>query len=95
MKITEDTVRHLCDLAALRLGPEEVKRMRRDLERILEYVEQLSGIDTREVPPTAHVLDIPTPTREDGPGTALPVEEALRNAPQESRHSFVVPKVIE
>lgn len=95
MKINAETVRSLCELARLRLDPEEAERMRRDLERILDYAEALSELDTRNVPPTAHVLDIPTPARVDEVEGQLAVDEALRNAPRKEGHAFVVPKVIE
>jgi aspartyl-tRNA(Asn)/glutamyl-tRNA(Gln) amidotransferase subunit C len=95
VKITDETVRQLCDLARLHLEPAEAERMRDDLEKILDYVEKLSELDTTGIPPTSHVVEMPTPTREDEPEGILPVEEALRNAPSASGNAFVVPKVIE
>jgi len=95
MRISADTVLKLADLARLRLDPEEVERMQRDLEAILEYVEKLSELDTSEVPPTAHVLDITTPFRADHVADLLPVDEAVRNAPRHDDSSMIVPKVIE
>jgi len=95
MKITGETVRQLCELARLHLEPEEAERMRRDLARILDYVEKLSELDTTGIPPTSHVVEMPTPTREDRGERVLSVEEALRNAPRVSGSAFVVPRVIE
>ncbi len=95
MKITAETVRELADLAALELAPEDSERMQRDLEAILGYVEKLSELDTSGVPPTAHLLDLATPMREDRVAGTLPVEEAVRNAPEHDRSSMIVPKVIE
>ncbi len=95
MKITAETVQELCDLARLHLDPDEAERMRNDLERILEYVEKLSELDTEGVPPTAHVVEIATPLRPDEASGVLPVEEAVRNAPATEGGAFVVPKVLE
>lgn len=95
MKITSETVRSLASLAALELSPEEVERMRRDLDAILAYVEKLSELDTADVPPTAHVLDIATPFRPDEVCGVLPVSEAVRNAPEHDDTSMIVPKVID
>jgi aspartyl-tRNA(Asn)/glutamyl-tRNA(Gln) amidotransferase subunit C len=95
MKITPETVRELCDLARLPLDPDEAERMRSDLERILHYVEKLSELETEGVSPTSHVIEIATPMRADEVRGVLPVEDAVRNAPQEAGGSFVVPKVIE
>ncbi len=95
MKITAESVRELCDLASLRLDPEEAERMRDDLERILDYVGILSELDTEGVPPTSHVIEIATPLREDEVRGILAVEDVVSNAPRERDGSFVVPKVIE
>ena len=95
MKITAESVQELCDLASLRLDPEEAERMRDDLERILDYVGMLSELDTEGVPPTSHVIEIATPLREDEVRGVLPVEDVVSNAPRERDGSFVVPKVIE
>ncbi len=95
MKIRTETVRALADLASLELAPEEVERMRRDLDAILAYVEKLSELDTSDVPPTAHVLDISTPLRPDQVHDVLPVSEVVRNAPDHDDTSMIVPKVIE
>ncbi len=95
MEITADTVRGLAALARIELDAAEVERMRNDLAAMLDYVEQLSELDVSDVPPTAHVLDVPTPFRADGDLRRLPVAEVVRNAPQHDRGSYVVPKVLE
>jgi aspartyl-tRNA(Asn)/glutamyl-tRNA(Gln) amidotransferase subunit C len=95
VKITEETVLALGQLARLHLEPGEVERMRRDLEAILDYVEQLAELDTSEVPPTSHVLDVATPMRSDRVAEVLPVDAAVQNAPRHDHASMIVPKVLE
>ncbi|MEE8557510.1 MAG: Asp-tRNA(Asn)/Glu-tRNA(Gln) amidotransferase subunit GatC [Myxococcota bacterium] len=95
MRVTPETVRNLCDLARLRLEPDEAERMRRDLERILAYVEKLEELDTEGVPPTSHVVEMATPMRSDEEVRRLSMSEVLRNAPQHAAGAFVVPRVIE
>lgn len=95
MEITADTVRAVARLARLRLDDAEVERMRRDMAAMLDYVEQLSELDLSDVPPTAHVLDVPTPFRDADEVRSLPAAEAVRNAPQRDDSAYVVPKVIE
>ena len=95
MRINAETVLELAALARLTLSAEEVERMRGDLEAVLDYMEKLSEIDTSNVPPTAHVLDISTPFRPDRVADLLSVEEAVRNAPEHDNSSMIVPKVIE
>ena len=95
MRINAETVLELAALARLTLSAEEVERMRSDLEAVLDYMEKLSEVDTSNVPPTAHVLDISTPFRPDRVADLLSVGEAVRNAPEHDNSSMIVPKVIE
>lgn len=95
MRVTAELVRELAELAELSLDDAEVERMRRDLAAILEYVERVSELDTAAVRPTAHVLDLATPMRDDAPGEPLPVSEVVRNSPEHDERSLVVPKVLE
>ena len=111
MKVSEKDVAYVADLANLELTPEERTRMVRDLNSILEYIDRLNQLDTRNVPPMAQVFDrygvdeskqgserFAYATREDihnGLRESLPREEALVNAPESDGVFFEVPKVIE
>jgi aspartyl-tRNA(Asn)/glutamyl-tRNA(Gln) amidotransferase subunit C len=88
--IDEETVRHVARLARLHLEPEEVERMRRELSAILEAVERIQELDLAEVPPTAHVQALENVLRDDVPWSSLPVEEALREAPEVVADAFAV-----
>ena len=95
MEISAEEVLKLAQLSRLELAPDEVEVLRRDLAAILDYVGQLSDLDTADVPPTAHVLDIATPLRPDTVRGVLQVSEAVRNAPSHNASAMIVPKVIE
>ena len=95
MRITADTVLYIAKLARLRLSADEVPKMQRDLDAILGYVDSLAMVDTTGVPPTTHVLEIPTPLRPDEIAGVLPVAEVVRNAPEHTDDAMVVPKVLE
>jgi aspartyl-tRNA(Asn)/glutamyl-tRNA(Gln) amidotransferase subunit C len=95
MRITSDTVLYIAKLARLRLAEAEVPVMQRDLDAILGYVDSLGKLDTAGVPPTTHVLEIPTPLRPDEIAGVLPVAEVVRNAPEHTDDAMVVPKVLE
>jgi aspartyl-tRNA(Asn)/glutamyl-tRNA(Gln) amidotransferase subunit C len=95
MEITADTVRELAELACLELEEEAVARMQHDLDAILAYVRLLDELDTDDVAPTSHVLDIATPLRDDVEAGVLPRSEVLRNGPRHDDESVIVPKVIE
>jgi aspartyl-tRNA(Asn)/glutamyl-tRNA(Gln) amidotransferase subunit C len=107
MKVTEQDVKYVASLAQLQLTEDEQRRMLRDLNSILEYVDRLKQLDTSNVPPMAQVSDRVTAHgrdsrseigREDvlfGLRKSLPHEEALANAPESDGSFFIVPKVIE
>ncbi len=95
MKITAKEVRHVADLARLELSPEEVELFTGDMNRILDYMDQLDELDTGGVEPTSHVLALKNVFREDVVGESLTVDEVLANAPRREKGHFVVPKIIE
>ena len=111
MKVTEKDVAYVADLAHLELTEEERSGMMRDLNSILDYVDRLNELDTKDVPPMAQVSDrygvdeakqgserFAYASREDvveGLRKSLPHAEALANAPDPDEDFFRVPKVIE
>jgi aspartyl-tRNA(Asn)/glutamyl-tRNA(Gln) amidotransferase subunit C len=98
VKITEEQVRYVADLANLRLSEEEVRRFSTDLGQILAYMDKLNELDTSAVAPMAQVLYEAEETavlREDRPRPVLGAEAALANAPVGGGGFFKVPRVIE
>ena len=98
MKLTEEQVRHVADLANLALSDEEIARMARDLDGILSHIDKLNQLDTSGVEPMAQVLYQAGETatlREDRERPPLGTETALANAPVSGAGYFKVPKVIE
>jgi aspartyl-tRNA(Asn)/glutamyl-tRNA(Gln) amidotransferase subunit C len=82
-------------LARLALTDAEKATFARQLGDVLHHIEQLRQVDVTGVEPTAHPFAVTNVWAEDAPQTALPVEEALRNAPAQRDHMIVVPKVVE
>lgn len=111
MKVNEQDVAYVAELANLELTADERVKMLRDLNSILGYVDLLNELDTSDVPPMAQILAQPggqkyegasqpfgDASREDileGLRKSLQHEEALANAPDADDHFFRVPKVIE
>lgn len=96
MPITPDEVAHVAKLARLALDEAERDAMARQLGRILEYVEQLRGLDVSDVPPLTHPLaDLVNVFRDDEPRPGLEREAALANAPDRDGPFFRVPAVME
>ena len=98
MKITNDQVRHVADLANLALSDAEIERMSHDLDEILTYMDKLNELDTAEVEPMAQVLYQAEETatlREDRERPTLGSTDALKNAPVAAAGYFKVPRVID
>jgi aspartyl-tRNA(Asn)/glutamyl-tRNA(Gln) amidotransferase subunit C len=95
MKITRDDVIKVAELARLEFREEELEKFTEQLGNIITYIGKLNELDTKDVEPTSHVLDLATPLREDKVVDWLTREEALENAPREEDGFFVVPQVIE
>lgn len=81
--IDENEVRHLAQLARIKLSDEEVPQLQKDLSRILEYVDALSQVNTDGLPEIAQVTGIKNSLRADEPAAASMEERAaiLKNAP--------------
>ncbi len=94
MSLSDKEVLHVAKLAALAVQPNEVEKLRRELNDILGYFEKLSEVQTRGVLPTSHVHGIVNTFREDVVQDSLPVEKLEQNAPDFIASSFRVPKIL-
>ena len=94
MILSNEEVWRIAQLARLRMNPEEVGPIARQMNDILNYMEKLNQLDTRGVEPTSHALRLVNAFREDRVQSSLPLKEALAIAPEQDRSAFVVPKVI-
>jgi len=103
MKITDQDVVYVADLANLELTVQERERMVRDLNSILDYIDRLNELNTRNVSPMAQTfteagagsVQAPGVLREDEPQPSLSQDNALSNAPDSDGEFFKVPKVLE
>lgn len=85
----------MAELSKLQLTPEEVDSLRADIANILEYVDQLNGLDTSHVEPTYQVIDVENVSRDDLVGRRDVSREALLTlAPEAVDNQVKVPKVL-
>lgn len=87
-------VRYVADLARLELTDEECATFQPQLDSILRYAESLGSLDVEGIEPTAHPVPVYDVMRDDTPGTSLPQEAVLQNAPDQAQQQIRVPKVI-
>lgn len=94
-RISIEQVKHVADLARLAITDEEAEMFTKQLDAIITFAQQLNELDTENVPPTSHVLDMRNVMREDIPEPGLPREEVLKNAPDQQDGQFRVPAILE
>jgi aspartyl-tRNA(Asn)/glutamyl-tRNA(Gln) amidotransferase subunit C len=94
-KPTDLKLDHVANLARIDLTAEEKERFGRQLGDVLAYIALLNEVNVDGVEPTAHAFPVVNVWADDVPEPGLPVEEALRNAPEKRHNMFVVPKVVE
>ena len=94
MKLSQNQVQHIADLARLALSDEEQALYQEQLSAILEYFERLQELDTEAIPPTATVLPLHNVMRADEPGAPFSRDDILANAPAAEDGCFKVPAVL-
>ena len=94
-KLDESQVRKVAKLSRLELTEGEVEEFTGQLSAILDYVEKMNELDTRNVEPLAHCLPISNVFRPDQARESLGTEKALANAPQRDGDFFKVPKILD
>ena len=93
-RIDPETVAKVAKLAKLRFSNDELEQFSGQLGQIVDYVDQLSDVDTSQVAPLDHVLNVTDAIREDTQLESLPPESALKNAPEQDGEYFRVPPVL-
>ncbi|PVY41872.1 Asp-tRNA(Asn)/Glu-tRNA(Gln) amidotransferase subunit GatC [Pontibacter virosus] len=89
------TIRKIAHLARLEFNEEKEQEMLQDLNKILNWVDQLRELDTENVEPLIHMSEEVNVMREDLAQNTVSHDEALKNAPKKDSDYFRVPKVLE
>lgn len=95
MHLTPEDVRKVASLARLKISPAEVDTFLHDLTAIINYVDVLNDVDTTNVTPLVHAVELYDVLRPDVLVESLPRSESLRNAPRTDGEYFLVPAIIE
>ena len=93
--ISDETIEYVGILAKLELSDEEKEAAKKDMGRMLDYIDKLSELDTTGVEPMSHVFQVQNVFREDVVTNGDESEQALANAPGEKDNMFVVPKTFD
>jgi len=95
MSVSKKDVDYVADLARLQLTEEETESLASDMNQSLDYMTTLEEVDTSDVEPLEHVIDLEYRLRDDEAKEPLSNEDALKNAPDADSDYFRVPRVIE
>ncbi len=93
--VTLNDVNKIAQLAKLKFNEQEKIKLQKDLNEILEYIDQLGELDLENVEPLENINDAENVLRSDVKQTWLSTEEALKNAPSKTGKFFKVPKVLD
>lgn len=95
MSVDKDTVRRIAHLARIAVEEKDLEPMTGELNTILEWVEQLSEVNTDDVSPMTSVVAATLRQREDKVTDGGYVDRVTMNAPEGDHGFFTVPKVVE
>ena len=94
-KISDETIEYVGILAKLDLSDEEKEVAKKDMGRMLDYIDMLNQLDTEGVEPMSHVFPVHNVFREDVVTNGDDRENMLANAPEQRDGAFVVPRTVE
>ncbi len=92
--ISDETMEYVGILAKLELTGEEKENARKDLEKMLDYVDKLNELDVSGVEPMSHIFPVNNVFREDEVTNGDGSKDTMANAPAQKDNQFIVPKTI-
>ncbi len=95
MAIDRETVRRIAFLSRLKIEDDKIADTEDEFNKILNWVEQLSEVNTDGVEPLVSVNDTNLTLRQDEVTEGNQADAVLKNAPQAQYGYFTVPKVVE
>ena len=88
-------VSYVAHLARMHLADAEKAKISAQLKNILAYVAKLNELDVSRVEPTAHATPLSNVFRQDKVEPSIDRDKVLKNAPEQARDLFIVPKILE
>lgn len=93
--ISDETIEYVGILAKLELSDEEKEQAKKDMGRMLDYIDKLNELDTEGIEPMSHVFPVYNVFREDVVTNGDDREQMLANAPQKKDGTYMVPKTFD
>ncbi len=95
MSVDTETVRRVAHLARVAVAEGQIENLRRELNAILAFVEQLGEVAVEGIEPMTSVTPMTMKMREDKVTDGGIADAVIANAPAHEHHFFLVPKVVE
>ena len=95
MKLDTNTINKVAKLARIKLSEEEARDLLKDMNSILDWVEQLNEVNTDSIEPLTNISSSTLPQRKDQSKDVNSSDEILQNSPDKLEGYFAVPKVVE
>lgn len=93
--ISDETIEYVGILAKLELSEEEREQAKKDMGRMLDYIDKLNELDTEGVEPMSHIFPVNNVFRSDEVTNGDDSENMLLNAPQKKEGTYMVPKTFD
>lgn len=94
MSVTIRDVEYIAKLARLKFDEQEKEKLCKEMNQILKHMDKLNELNTKNVEPLSHPIELSNVFREDEIKESISTEEALKNAPDKDDKFFRVPKII-
>ena len=94
-RISDETIEYVGVLAKLELSDEEREQAKRDMGRMLDYIDQMNALDTEGIEPMSHAFPVENVLREDMVTNGDMRDALLANAPEEKDGMFAVPRTFD
>ena len=94
-RINDEMIEYVGILAKLELSDEEKEQAKKDMGRMLDYIDKLNELDTEGVEPMSHIFPVNNVFREDIVVNGNERDYILENAPADKEGMFKVPKTVE
>lgn len=95
MQITKELVRYVANLSRIKLDEAGEEKMQSELAAVIDYMEVLNKLDTENIEPLSHVFSITNVVRDDEVNASYDRADLLKNAPDHTDETFVVPKTVD
>jgi len=94
MEVNNKLIQDIAKLSKLEFNKSSNEKMKKDLKKILAFVDKLNEIDTENIEPLVYLSEEENVLRPDQISKSLTQKQALKNAPQKDSDYFKVPTVL-